>query len=297
VKILLLGANGQVGWETARQARLRGLNLIALQRHQCDITDHNTVLQRVRDISPSVVVNAAAYTAVDQAENEQALAYAVNRDAPAGIARACAAHLIPLLHISTDYVFDGGQETPYIETDPVNPLNAYGLSKWQGEEAIREYLAQHIILRTSWVYGAHGNNFVKTIIRLAKEREVLRIVDDQWGCPTPTTDIASTLLNLCERLSRSDAVSLSWGTYHYAGAPATTWFRFAEKIIRQAEQCVSLRLKQLIPITTEEYPTLAMRSKYTVLNCEKIVTGLGIGLPDWENSLNSLIHADILNGA
>jgi len=292
VKILLLGANGQVGWALAKQAQQRGLEVIPLQRHQLDITDHEAVQQAVRRTSPAVVINAAAYTAVDQAEKEQALAYAVNRDALLSIAQACVAQHVPLLHISTDYVFDGCQRTPYHVDDAVNPMSVYGLSKWQGEEAIRQHLEQHIILRTSWVYGSHGNNFVKTIIKLAQAREELNVVDDQWGCPTPAASIANALLAICDQLSGSNANT--WGTYHFTGAPPTTWFRFAEKIIHRAETCIPLRLKQLSPITTEEFPTPAVRPRYTVLNCEKLVKTFNIEPIPWESSLTTLIDADIL---
>ena len=289
MKLLLFGANGQVGSEIVKQAQAAGIDLVACSRAQVDITKQQSVADIITLEQPSIVINAAAYTAVDQAENDQESAYAVNAMAPGYIASACAEAGIPLLHISTDYVFDGNKDAPYIEADAVQPLNCYGRSKLEGENVIRERLDQHIILRTSWVFGAAGNNFVKTIVRLAKEREQLKVVDDQHGCPTPAAYIADALLVISKAID-SDNES-AWGTYHYCGAPPTSWYSFAQKIVAIAQGYVTLKIQQLLPIPSEQYPTPAPRPRNTVLHCDKIREQFGIMPPDWEQALRELFES------
>lgn len=288
--ILLTGANGQVGYEVARSAHHRGRRLHALDHRALDITDPGAVSERIRKIRPGVVINAAAYTAVDRAETERDQAFAVNRDGPANLARACEAAGIPLLHLSTDFVFDGGKTEPYVEADHASPLGVYGQSKWEGEEAIRLQGVPHIILRVSWVFGAHGHNFVKTMLRLAGERDEISVVADQRGCPTPAADIAAIMTTFVERILAGEG--LRWGTYHYAGAPATTWHAFACAIFEEA-QAVGLleRAPAVHPIRTEQYPLPAERPLNSVLDTRKWVQTFGREPRPWRAGLISVLQA------
>lgn len=225
MRMIVTGAQGQVGWELNRRAMALGHAVLAWSQVELDITDTVAVDRALDASSADVVINAAAYTAVDKAEQEPDLAFAVNRDGPAHLATACARLNIPLLHISTDYVYDGRKSSPYVEDDATAPLGVYGASKLAGDEAVRRGLPRHLILRVSWVFGVHGHNFVKTILRLAREREELRIVADQHGSPTFAGDIADTLLELAGRIPEIDAKG-AWGTYHYCNEPVTTWYGF-----------------------------------------------------------------------
>ena len=289
MKILLLGSNGQVGWEINRQARAAGLDIIALNRRELDITKYNDVKQKVGEIKPNILINATAYTAVDQAEKEPELAFEVNRDAVRNLAQVCDLNDMAMIHFSTDYIFDGKKSEPYVETDPANPLNVYGESKWQGEEALRRYLEKYIILRISWVFGQHGNNFVKTIIKLASEKKELRVIADQYGCPTPAEDVAANVLRLV-RGSGNQAAKSRLGVFHYCGMPATTWYDFAKKIVDFRKEHFSIVCESIIPIKTEEYKTLAQRPKYSVLNCSKVVESTYFFASRWENKIKSMIR-------
>jgi len=291
MKILLLGANGQVGrelCEVVRGSNNKEIELIDRDRSQLDITQEEQVNQQIAEIQPSIVINAAAYTAVDQAEQETEIAFAVNRAAPAHIAKACAKYDIPLLHISTDYVFDGEKAGAYSEIDTVNPKSVYGQSKWEGEEAIRKHLDRHIILRTSWVFGVYGKNFVYTMLRLAQQREELRVVNDQHGCPTSANSIANALVNIGNQVL--NGVVNAWGTYHYCGQPETTWFHFAETIIESSKESFDFKVKRIEPISTSEFPTPAKRPKNSVLNCEKIHGTFDIEQVNWKHDLEKMIQ-------
>ncbi|MBI2382263.1 MAG: dTDP-4-dehydrorhamnose reductase [Gammaproteobacteria bacterium] len=274
--LLIVGAQGQVGREVAELAAARGLNAVAWGRSELDISRRQDVLAKVAELKPAAVINCAAYTAVDKAESEHELAFAINRDAPGYLAEACAETGARLLHISTDYVFDGTATRPYREDDPVNPLGVYGLSKWEGEERIRAVLPEHTILRTSWVFGRYGNNFVKTMLRLGRERAELRIVDDQFGCPTEAYCIASALLDLESRPPT--------GTYHLTGAPVTTWFRFASAVFELTHN-QGRKTPKLHPIQTSDYPTPARRPAWSVLDCQKLQNSGLWQHPDWMNDL------------
>jgi len=287
MSILVCGANGQVGWEVVRQGRAAGLDVLALARQELDIADADAVRRCFVQIAPRVVINCAAYTAVDRAEKEIEQAFAANRQGPANLAAACRRAAIPLLHLSTDYVFDGSKASPYKEDDPVAPLGVYGQSKWEGEEAVRNTLAHHIILRVSWVFGVHGHNFVKTMLRLGSERDELRVVNDQKGCPTAAADIAATLLRLATAVAGKEAVA--WGTYHYCGVPATTWYEFAKQIFATAEHIMNRPSPRLIPIPTSEYPTPAKRPANSVLDCGKLESRFGIRAAEWSAALQSMI--------
>ena len=290
MKILITGANGQVGSELVSLARQGNYTVLAATRTELDISQTQSVDDYIAENQPDIVINAAAYTAVDKAEEESDIAYAINRDGAKYIAIACARHNIPLFHISTDYVFDGSQAEPYKETDTPSPLGVYGNSKWQGEEAVRKQLQQYIILRVAWVFGAHGNNFVKTMLRLAKERESLNIVADQFGGPTPAKNIAETLITLAEKYRENK--NLDWGTYHYCGSPRTTWFDFAENIFLQANKIGILnKAMQITPITTDQYPTAAQRPTNSMLDCSKIKNTFNIDMPGWHMALKTTLTA------
>jgi len=284
--ILITGADGQLGSELLRRAAQYEVTTTGLTRAQLDITDAEAVRRTVLQSGVVAVVNAAAYTAVDKAESEMALAYAVNRDGAAHLARACAAANIPLIHVSTDYVFDGSKTTPYTEDDRVHPVSVYGASKEAGEQMLRSALARHIILRTAWVYSPFGHNFVKTMLRLARERDSLRVVADQHGCPTAAGDLAEAILQIVLRIEAEGEVP--WGTYHYCGAGSTTWHGFAEAVVHQAAPALG-RSVPVVPITTADYPTPARRPANSVLDCRRIQERLGIQPRPWRESLNDVM--------
>ena len=284
--ILVTGANGQLGSELMRRASRFDVTAEGLSSRQLDITDARAVRQTVLESGATVVVNAAAYTAVDKAESEEARAFAVNRDGTANLAAACAEADIPFIHVSTDYVFDGTKNTAYTEADPVHPASVYGASKEAGEQALRTTWPRHIILRTAWVYSVFGNNFVKTMLRLARERDSLRVVADQRGCPTAAGDIAEAILSIVQRINGGS--DIEWGTYHYCGAGSTTWHGFAETIVQLAAPALG-RTIPVVPITTADYPTPAKRPVNSVLDCSKIQDRLGIQPRPWRESLQEVM--------
>jgi dTDP-4-dehydrorhamnose reductase len=284
--ILLTGAGGQVAWEIERRAV--GLTVKALSRLELDISDNKAVHSIVSAAAPKVLINAAAYTAVDKAESEKDRAFAVNRDGPGHLAAVCAARDIPLVHISTDYVFDGASGEPYVEEDFTSPLGVYGESKLAGEAAVRAFLDRHIIMRTAWVYGVHGNNFVKTMLRLGRERDLLRVVDDQRGSPSFAGDLADALLVLARRLRDETLPEEAYGTFHYTGGGAVTWHGFAERIFDIAAPQLGRR-PTVEPITTAEYPTPAKRPANSVLDCSKIARIHGIMQRPWQEALQEML--------
>jgi dTDP-4-dehydrorhamnose reductase len=284
---MLTGANGQVGWELSNRGGQRGFEVLALDRADLDITDPVSVSGEVNRSGVSLVVNAAGYTAVDEAESKPELAFAANRDGPAHLASACGKAGIPLVHISTDYVFDGQKKGAYVETDPVSPLSIYGKSKAAGEVAVRKHLREHFILRTGWVYGVHGHNFVKTMLRLGREKEEVQVVTDQYGCPTYAADLAETILRIATQFLEGGQVH--WGTYHYCGKGVTTWNGFAEAIFALANQYTSLKVKRIEPISTAEYPTPAKRPANSVLDCSLLEKEFGIRSRPWSESLARMI--------
>jgi dTDP-4-dehydrorhamnose reductase len=285
--ILLVGSRGQLGWELLHAAQECGLDCEGLDTPQFDLIDKEAAERAFGGREFSLVINAAAYTAVDKAESEREQAFAVNAEGPRYLAIACAKNNIPLIHISTDYVFDGTRKTPYTEGDLISPMGVYGESKAAGEASVRDNLNKHIILRTSWLYSSHGNNFVKTILHLAGEREELRVVADQYGCPTYAADLAEAILHIAEQI-RSGR-SIPWGTYHYCGKGVTTWHGFAEKICELTRKYRPLRVKRIKAISTEEYPTTAKRPPYSALDCSKIERLLGIRRRPWQESLAEMI--------
>ena len=287
MKILVTGSRGQLGTEILRQAQEMKFSYRGADLPEWDITVRDQVAELVDGYRPDVVINAAAYTQVDKAEKEPDVARAVNADAALYVAEACLRHGVPLIHISTDFVFDGTKTEPYMEDDPIGPLSVYGSSKAAGEEHIRKRLDSHLIVRTSWLYGVYGNNFVKTMLRLASERETLRVVNDQLGCPTCAADLAAALLELSRTVvSGSD---VAWGTYHYCGEGVTSWYGLAKEAIQMAASRIPLRMKTIEPIATEQYPTPAKRPAYSALNCEKIGRHFGIRPRPWQESLRETI--------
>ena len=288
MKILVTGANGQVGQELIISGVQKGFEVLALDRTALDITDPSSVERELSQPDLSFVINAAAYTAVDQAELEPELAFSVNRDGAAHIASFCAKAEIPLIHISTDYVFNGVKDGPYVEKDPISPLGVYGHSKAEGESAIRKRLRQHIIVRTSWIYGLHGQNFVKTMLRLGRENESVRVVADQSGCPTYAADIAEAILLIATKLRRNGLND--WGTYHYCGKGVTTWHAFAEEIFSLAGRYISLKVQKVDPISTAEYPTPAKRPVNSVLDCSLIEQTFDIVPKPWPGSLAQMLR-------
>ena len=287
MKILVTGSNGQLGWEICRQGKASGFLIIPLDIPEFDITDQDQVKDAVSKADPDLVVNAAAYTAVDKAESEKDLAFSVNSDGPSYLAVACHKRHIPLIHISTDYVFDGCKDGPYCEMDQVSPIGIYGISKAMGEEKIRRTLEEHIIIRTAWLYGVHGSNFVKTMLKLGKEREEIRVVADQYGCPTFAADLAGAILDIAARINKDQRNS--WGTYHYCGGGSTTWFNFASKIFEIAKLYEEFKIKKVIPIKTSEYPTAATRPMNSIMDCSLLEKEFLITQPSWEDSLASML--------
>ncbi len=283
-KILLLGAGGQLGFEVERLARSRNLDLAAMGRRELDIT-HRLALRSVIGRGFDLIINTAAYTAVDRAETEEGRALAVNRDGAQFVAEACQDAGAALIHISTDYVFDGRKGSPYDEDDPVSPINVYGRSKAAGEAAIRQACAQHVILRTSWVFGVQGQNFVKTMLRLGQERDEIRVVADQFGCPTPAQGLATAVLAVAGRLAEKP-----WGTYHCSGGERTTWFDFAKTVFAEQTALTGATAPALVPIGTEDYPTPARRPIDTTLNCKAFQERFRQAALDWRLGLRDVLR-------
>lgn len=279
-RILLLGKNGQIGWELERSLPALS-HVVACDRSQADLSDLKSVVKIVREINPEIIVNAAAYTAVDKAEQDEALAMQVNGKAPGVLAEEAKRLGAILVHYSTDYVFDGRSSKPYVEEDITNPLNAYGRSKLAGEKAIQSVGGKSLIFRTSWVYGLRGNNFLLTMLRLAKEREELRIVNDQIGAPTWCKSIAETttaVLKLC--LEKRE---VEFGLYHLSSAGKTSWHDFAKAIF---EQYPPPKVPRIVGISSSEYVSPAKRPAYSVLSNEKLKKTFSITLPDWKDVLD-----------
>lgn len=285
MKLLVLGAGGQVGQELCRFAWPAGYELAAFDRAGLDIAVRDQVFAAMTRERPDIVVNAAAYTAVDRGESEPEAASAANCTGPANLAAGCHDAQIPLVHISTDYVYDGTKTGAYLEDDPVAPLGVYGRTKEAGERAVRAVIAEHVILRTAWVYSAHGRNFVKTMLRLAEAHRVLRVVADQEGSPTSAADIAAAIARVVERLAAGDT---RWGTYHFAGAGAVTWHGFAEAIFDLAAPWRGPP-PRVEAITTADYPTPARRPANSVLDCSRIAAAFGIAPRPWREALAEVI--------
>ncbi|MDP3254318.1 MAG: dTDP-4-dehydrorhamnose reductase [Hydrogenophaga sp.] len=292
MKILLLGKNGQVGWELQRSLAPLG-ELVALDRRDADLTQADQLRETVLRLRPAVVVNAGAYTAVDKAESEPELAHAVNALAPGVLAVAAEEVGALLVHFSTDYVFDGSGDNPRAETAPTGPLSVYGHTKLEGEQRIQAACARHLILRTSWVHAARGGNFARTMLRLAKERDELKVIDDQIGAPTGADLIADVTAHAILQAVRDPACL---GTYHLAAAGETSWHgyaRFALETARELQPELTLRAREVLPIPTSAYPTAARRPLNSRLDTTRLRQTFGLSLPRWETGVRRML-AEIL---
>jgi len=286
MKIILFGARGQVGAEFCAFSEREGISLAPYGHAEADISNVGQVEAAFQSAgSPDVAINAAAYTAVDRAEEEARIAHLVNADGAGIVAAAAAKRDIPVIHVSTDYVFNGQRPAPYLEDDAAEPINIYGASKLAGEQAVRRANPRHVIVRTSWVFGVHGANFVKTMLRLADMKPEFGVVDDQHGCPTAAADIADMLLAVAQKSNLEKVGSDRWGTYHFCGRPNTTWHGFADQIFEQ-----KATRPKINAIATSDYPTAAQRPARTVLDCGKIERVFGIKQPDWRVSLRRVLE-------
>ncbi len=288
MKIVVIGSKGMLAQDLIPRLRNADIEVIGLDLPELDITRSEDISHRINIESPFCVINCAAYTAVDKAESEPDIAFAVNRDGSANLALACNKLNIPLLHISTDFVFNGNSKQPYSEDNIAEPLSIYGLSKWEGEQAIRASHSKHIIIRTAWLFSTHGKNFMKTMLRLAHEREEISVVNDQFGCPTWTGDLADALLTIVLKLKDKDNFN-HWGTYHFCGSGHTTWYGFTCAIVDEAQKYDSLKVRSIRPINTGHYPTQAQRPVWSVLNTEKITSIFGIYPLPWKKALSEVI--------
>lgn len=286
-RVLLTGISGQVGQELQRTLRTLG-EVIGVSRQDLDLSQPEQIQQRIAEIKPAIIVNAAAYTAVDKSESEPDLAMAINAAAPKAIATAAQAIGAIVLHISTDYVFNGKNHTPYLETDATDPLGTYGKSKLLGEIGVQENCDRHLILRTAWVYGSRGHgNFVKTMLKLGASRPDLKVVADQIGSPTWSADIAAAITQL---LSKSLADSSIKGIYHFTNSGVASWYDLAVATFAEARQLgYPLKVEQVLPISTAEFPTPTQRPAYSVLSKAKITAATGVVPPYWRDSLRKML--------
>ncbi len=286
MRVFVTGREGQLARCLAEVAAARsGFEIIFAGRPAFDLTQTDAALATVLAAAPDVIVNAAAYTAVDKAEQESEVAFAINRDGAAAMAKAAARLGVPLVHISTDYVFSGERRGAYVEADATGPRTVYGQSKLAGEMAVQELAPQHVILRTSWVYSAYGQNFVSTMMRLAKERTTVSVVADQTGCPTSAHDLAAAVLDIAKALQNRPDVK---GVFHAAGLGVTTWFEFAAAIFAEMAKH-QLPVPQLTPIAAADYKAAAQRPQNSALDCRKLKGAFGLELPAWETSLATVV--------
>ena len=288
MKILVTGTAGQLAQSLLTAGLAAGVDVVALRRPQLDLTVPGTLRTALADVEPDIVVNAAAYTAVDKAETEEALAHKVNASGAGELAAVCARAGASLIHISTDYVFDGAGKRAYVESDSTAPINAYGRSKLAGEIAVAAASPRHLILRTSWIYSPYGTNFVRTMLRLGGERDTLGVVDDQLGCPTYAPHLADAILAIAAQVEGAAASDPRWGIYHAAGSGETTWCGFAREIFRTTK-ARGLRTPALNALTTSEFPTPARRPANSRLDCGKLAGTFGVRLPDWKDGTRACL--------
>jgi len=287
MKILVTGAKGQLGSDLAPRLKAAGFDALSLSSAELDIADGSAVAAAVKKEKPGIIINSAAYTKVDLAEKERDLAFAVNEKGAINIGKAAKETGAKVIHVSTDFVFDGGSSAPYTEDAATNPLSVYGSSKLAGERGLEGTLEEHVIVRTSWLYGTTGNNFVKTILRLASERDMLRIVYDQIGTPTWSADLAAVLADISKALSDG---AQPWGIYHYSNEGVASWYDFALAICEEAGALgIPLKCAFLEPILTAEYPTPARRPAFSVMDKAKIKKTFNLKIPHWRVSLRSML--------
>jgi dTDP-4-dehydrorhamnose reductase len=284
--ILVFGAGGQLGQEILFQAAARQIEIFGATRAQADLTDSVAVSSLIATVRPRLIVNCAAYTAVDRAESDSGAAWEANVIGAANVARAATAANAPLVHLSTDYVFDGTKAGGYVEDDVIAPINVYGRTKAEGEARVRAIAPRHIVLRTAWLYGRFGNNFLKTMLRLAGERAQLRVVIDQKGCPTATQDLAEAIFAIDKKICGNERVL--WGTYHFAGDGTTSWHGFAEHIIAVHARNTNLQ-PLVLPITTANYPTPARRPGNSRLDSSRFLTAFQYRAPPWQARVAELV--------
>lgn len=294
MRIVVTGTKGQLAQSLLASATA-DISLIAVGRLSLDFERLQSIAPALAAADPDVIVNAAAYTAVDQAETEEARAFRINATAAGAVAAAAKKLGVPVIHLSTDYVFDGTAGTPYRETDATSPINAYGRSKLAGESNVANAHADHVILRTSWVYSPFGQNFVKTMLRLGETRDTISVVADQHGSPTSAQDIASAIVSIAKRLNESPTDTSLRGLFHIAGSGETTWAQFAQAIFDDAAARGRNRVN-VVPITAAEYPTAAARPQNSRLNCDKLAQTYGLRLPDWRASTRACV-TQLLDGA
>ena len=289
MKVFLLGKTGQVGSEIYSLFNKEKIELISFPSNELDITNIASInLKKELFKSVDIIINTAAYTLVDKAEEEPEKVYSINKDGPKNLSNICKEFNIPLIHLSTDYVFSGNNKVNF-EDDPIATTSLYGRSKSLGEQEIQNLISNYIIIRVSWVFGKNGTNFVKTILRLAKERDEIRVVDDQIGCPTPAADIARVLLNVSNSISPGHALKAQHGVYHYCGLEVVSWYEFSVNIIDIAKKYVPLQVKNIVPIKSHEYPSKVVRPNFSTLSCHKILTDFGIKQASWEPYLENVI--------
>ena len=284
--ILLFGAGGQFGREFLAMAERKGVAVTGRSRADADIADPGMVARAIAEVRPEVIVNAAGYTDVDRSESEPDAAMRANAEGPAVLAAAAARAGVPLVHLSTDYVFNGSKAGAYREDDTVAPLGVYGRSKAEGEMMIRRLNSSHVIVRTAWLYGVYGRNFLKTVLLLAEERDALRIVDDQRGSPTATADLALAVLAVASQLNSGETC---WGTFHFAGIGATTWHGFATRIV-ECQALFTRHRPAVLPIATAEYPTTARRPANSVLDSAQFEATFGFRARRWEEAVDQTVR-------
>lgn len=288
INILVIGATGQVGRSVVEMAnRDDDFLVIAPDRQSLDINNQHSIITTLEQAAPHYVINAAAYTDVEKAEEDQEACYALNRDAVRMLASVCAQANVPLLHLSTDYVFDGNQSLPYTEQDETNPISVYGMSKLEGERELQKAIEHYILLRVCGVFSPFRKNFVKTMFMLSQDKKELRVVNDQYCCPTGANDIARVLLAIIKQLNCG---ATAWGTYHYVAADVTTWHDFADAVVHEAALTLKRDLADVIPITTKEYPTKAKRPVNSVLDCQKILNTFGIQQRSWQSDMVEVVN-------
>jgi dTDP-4-dehydrorhamnose reductase len=291
VNLLVFGAEGQLGSDILGRAERFGFSVKGITYSECDITSEVQVREVFNQVVCDVVINAAAYTNVDLAETEEEKADQVNRVGAGLVASQCREKGLPLIHVSTDYVFDGEANEPYSHLSEVAPQSVYGRTKADGERLVLENHPSASIIRTAWLFGEHGPNFVKTMVRLAFKREELRVVNDQLGCPTWAGDLAEALLVMASKTLAGEAVAK--GIYHYCGTPQASWYDFARYVIEEARNYRDTKISKLLPITTEEFPTPATRPRYSVLDCSRIQDEFGVLPMDWKQGVKAVVKAEL----
>jgi dTDP-4-dehydrorhamnose reductase len=291
MKIIVTGKNGQVGHELMRSLAPLG-EVVGIDVEDCDLNKPAAIEKMLAHVKPDLIVNPAAYTAVDKAESEANLAHAVNAAAPEVLAKYAASKNIPIIHYSTDYVFDGTKDGLYVETDKANPKSVYGKTKYLGEAAVRNNAPKHVILRTSWVFGSHGVNFLKTMLKLAQERDALRVVADQVGAPTSAELIAETTAQIMRQMVGLPEDDPRWGVYHLTAGGATNWHAYASYVIAQARAAgwpIKVADEAIAAIRTEDYPVAATRPMNSCLDTTKLRAAFGVSLPDWRVGVDGVL--------